>query len=213
MYKFWNFFKILQDNLNFKFFFFVKSSIFGFFYIFSLFLHYTTKFFKKDSKIINCIWKINENRTLFHIFLEFDANRKKIKDFRKIIDDNFSAQDVHKIVQGKFQSVNFLSILWFKRMNINEYNSIMNATNFYYDIKILQNIPNFEEFIKFFSTQNYSKEEIREFFYANINIFVNGDENSKIYEKYARLLLTQEDFKAIKDEETLRNSLFVEGFL
>ena len=156
-----------------------------------------TKFFKKDSKIINCLWKVNENRTFFHKFLEISTKAEKVAAMKTVVDDNFNSEVAQKIFVGKYQSANFLSLLWHNRWIVDDTNAVADAVNYYFDIKILQNISSFEDFMEFMLNQNFSAEEIREFFFTNINIFQEENGNEKIYEKYAKKLLSPDDFKQI----------------
>jgi len=153
-----------------------------------------TKFFKKDTKIINCLWKVNENRTFFHRFLEITTKADEVTAMKKVVDDNFSKNVAQKIFSGKYQSANFLSILWQNRWNLSDTNVISNAVNYHFDIKKLQSIRNLKEFMEFLLNQNnFSKEEIREFFYSNVNFMKNVDDEV-VYKKHAKKLLNPEDY-------------------
>ncbi|KAL7013248.1 hypothetical protein ACKWTF_015296 [Chironomus riparius] len=163
-----------------------------------------TKFFKKDIKIIDCLWNVNENRTFFHRFLELATKADQVADMKAVVDDNFSSEDARKVLAGKYQSANFLSILWQHRWNANYSNAITNATGYAFDLQKLQSIQKFDDFMKFLINQKFSNEEMREFFYGNINIMDNKADKV-VFEKYANELLSSKDYKDILDIWSVRN--------
>ncbi|XP_070493069.1 uncharacterized protein [Chironomus tepperi] len=154
-----------------------------------------TKFFKKDSKIVNILWKIDENRTYFHEYLKNPLNSDEIIAMGRVVDDNFSPEAAQKIKKGKNQSVFLLSILWSHRAN---FSAISKALNYSYDVTIVKNISNLRNFHEFLAHNDFKYEEIHEYFMTNLENLFEKNEKSKILEEFARKLLSKEDFVKLR---------------
>jgi hypothetical protein len=158
-----------------------------------------TKFFKKDTEIITKLWKINEIRTLFHDFFENPTNADDATQMTKIVDENFNIEDKKKIIEGKNQAANFLRMSWQKRRNKNNTIAFMDAVNFKFDFEALRNAKNFENLMQIVVAQNYTNEELFEFFVHTLGSrAIKTEADKEILKNYGRRMLSADDYKAVK---------------
>jgi len=154
----------------------------------------TTTFFKKDHDVINALWKINQNRTYFHEYFEMTATGVETEQMIKIVNENFNHEDRMKVVGGKYQAANFLRMTWQKRQK-NHRIAFTKAVNFKCDVERLVKIQTYEKFMEYLETQNYSREELLEFFkVVRDPTPIKTDNQRKILIKYAKKLLSAQDF-------------------
>ena len=114
---------------------------------------------------------------------------------KKIVDENFNPDDRKKILEGKFQAANFLRMSWQKRGNMNSTIAFMAAVNYQSDIANLKKITKFEKFMEFLETENFSREELWEFFEASLGTkAVKTDKDVGIFIQYAKKLLSKDDY-------------------
>jgi hypothetical protein len=113
----------------------------------------------------------------------------------KIVDENFNQEDRKKILHGKHQDANFLRMSWQKRMNKNSTSAFMTAVNFQSDIENLRKIKSFEKFMEFLESEDFSREELREFFMVTLGTrAVRTNNDVVIFIKYAKKLLSKDDY-------------------
>ncbi|XP_070502944.1 uncharacterized protein [Chironomus tepperi] len=135
-------------------------------------------FFKKDQKILEILWKIDENLTSFHEFIFLGVFYSDLKDLTEVVAKYFNKDDQKKIFEGKYQNVNFLFIIWSNRQDKKFVKYFANVTNFSHQLESMEPTLNaidyIEDFIEFIKSKNFSQPEYFEFLAANLQTITDN---------------------------------------